>query len=116
MQGVNAKTGKRLVGNDHLRQSVIDILSTPKNSRVLLRDYGSDLPDLIDNPQDESTRVRIVGATASALARWEPRLTVKRVQVVREGDGVFDLTIEGINKETGQPVTLEGVTIYGNQS
>lgn len=30
MQGVNAKTGKRLAGNDHLRQSVIDILSTPK--------------------------------------------------------------------------------------
>ncbi|MEZ2695462.1 phage baseplate assembly protein V [Hafnia alvei] len=94
----------------------IDILSTPKNSRVLVRDYGSDLPDLIDNPQDESTRVRIVGATASALARWEPRLTVKRVQVVRDGDGVFDLTIEGINKETGQPVTFEGITIYGNKS
>lgn len=116
MQGVNAKTGKRLAGNDHLRQSVIDILSTPKNSRVLLRDYGSDLPDLIDNPQDESTRVRIVGASASALARWEPRLNVKRVKVVRDGDGVFELTIEGINKETGQPVTLEGITIYGNKS
>lgn len=99
-----------------MRQSVIDILSTPKNSRVLLRDYGSELPDLIDNPQDESTRVRIVGATASALARWEPRLTLKRVQVVRNGDGAFDLTIEGINKETGKPVTLEGITIYGNKS
>lgn len=116
MQGVNALTGKRLAGDAHLRQSVIDILSTPKNSRVLLRDYGSELPDLIDNPQDESTRVRIVGATASALARWEPRLTLKRVQVVRNGDGAFDLTIEGVNKETGKPVTLEGITIYGNKS
>lgn len=50
MNGVNNRTGKRLSGADHLRQSVSDILTTPVGSRVLVRDYGSDLFSLVDNP------------------------------------------------------------------
>jgi phage baseplate assembly protein W len=48
---------------------------------VLVRDYGSDLFSLVDNPRDDLTRLRIIAATASALARWEPRLRVTRVIV-----------------------------------
>lgn len=115
MQGVNAANGKRLAGTAHLRQSVFDILTTPIGSRVLVRDYGSDLLDLVDNPQDESTRVHIIAATASALAKWEPRLQVKTVALQFAGAGQFDLTIYGINTETGYPITLEELTINGDQ-
>ncbi|WP_241608986.1 GPW/gp25 family protein [Rosenbergiella australiborealis] len=116
MQGVDAKTGKRLSGDEHLRQSVIDILTTPKNSRVLLREYGSDIIDLVDNPQDERTRIKIISATASALARWEPRLSVKKIQLTGISAGHFDLTVEGVNTETGQQIIFERLTIYGHQS
>lgn len=116
MQGVSAETGKRLSGADHLRQSVIDILTTPKRSRVLLRSYGSDLPNLLDNPLDESNRVRIIAATASALAQWEPRLKVTRITVNRQQEGAFELTVEGVNKESGIQLTLSGIQIYGNKS
>lgn len=51
MNGVNSWTGKRLSGTDHLRQSISDILSTPVGSRVLVRDYGSNLFSLVDNPE-----------------------------------------------------------------
>ena len=67
MNGVNSRTGKRLSGSDHLRQSVSDILSTPLGSRVLVRDYGSDLFSLVDNPRDDLTRLRIIAATAGTL-------------------------------------------------
>lgn len=50
MNGVNCRTGKRLSGAVHLRQSVSDILNTPVGSRVLVRDYGSDLFELLDSP------------------------------------------------------------------
>lgn len=49
MNGVNSRTGKRLSGVAHLRQSVRDILTTPVGSRVLIRDYGSELFSLLDN-------------------------------------------------------------------
>jgi phage baseplate assembly protein W len=117
MNGINRQTGKRLSGSAHLRQSVVDILSTPVGSRVLVRDYGSDLLSLVDNPRDELTRIRIIAATASALARWEPRLQVSSVLVswVEGSYSGCELTIEGINRETGATVKLEGIKIYGNQ-
>src|SRR3546814_12586651 len=41
MIGVDRATGQRLDGNDHLAQSIGDILSTPIGTRVMRRDYGS---------------------------------------------------------------------------
>lgn len=111
MNGTNRETGKRLSGRAHLRQSVEDILTTPIGSRVMLREYGSNLPDLVDRPQDELTNLKIIAATASALAKWEPRLTVNSVSVARDGDGAQLLTIEGISKEDNEALTIDGVRI-----
>ncbi|KAB8307268.1 baseplate assembly protein [Erwinia endophytica] len=111
MNGTDRKTGQRLSGRAHLRQSVVDILTTPVGSRVMLRDYGSDLPDLVDRPQDGLTKLKIIAATASALAKWEPRLTVNTVNVARDGDGVFVLSIEGVSSEGNEVVTIDGVKI-----
>ncbi|KAB7896022.1 baseplate assembly protein [Serratia sp. Leaf50] len=116
MQGVSAKTGKRLSGTAHLRQSIIDILTTPKGSRVLRRDYGSDLHDRVDNPLDESNRIRIISATATALARWEPRLTVTRIQVIKQEESVVEISIEGTHKETGLSITFNRIPLNGHQS
>ncbi|MGG8285609.1 GPW/gp25 family protein [Klebsiella sp. 141162] len=116
MNGVNCRTGKRLSGAAHLRQSVSDILNTPVGSRVLVRDYGSDLFALVDNPRDDLTRLRIIAATASALARWEPRLKVTRVVVsFPDNDSGCIVDIEGINKENLSPVTTGGIPVYGKQ-
>ncbi len=40
MKGMDAKTGKVLEGLEHLKQSIIDILTTPVSSRIMRRDYG----------------------------------------------------------------------------
>lgn len=116
MNGVNNRTGKRLSGVAHLRQSVSDILTTPIGSRVLVRDYGSDLFSLVDNPRDDLTRLQIIAASATALARWETRLKVTRVLVsFPEEESGCVLDIEGINKETNLPVRTGDITIYGKQ-
>lgn len=116
MNGTDAVTGKRLSGAAHLRQSVADILSTPIGTRVLNRDYGSELPRLVDNPQDNVTRVRIVAATAGALSKWEPRLLVTNVSVAFVVVGEFELTITGIDKSSGKTITINGIKINGNKS
>ena len=114
MNGVNSRTGKRLSGSDHLRQSISDILSTPLGSRVLVRDYGSELFSLVDNPRDDLTRLRIVAATASALSRWEPRLRVTRVIVTFPADDTGCVVdVEGVNKENKLPVSTGDIQIYG---
>ncbi len=116
MNGVNCRTGKRLSGVAHLRQSVSDILNTPVGSRVLVRDYGSDLFELLDSPRDDLLRLRIIAATATALARWEPRLKVSKVIVTfpeDEAGCVVDIT--GTNTETGTQVSTGGITVYGRK-
>ncbi|WP_168404446.1 GPW/gp25 family protein [Erwinia amylovora] len=116
MNGTDRRTGKRLSGSAHLRQSVSDILTTPMGSRVLVREYGSDLFSLVDNPRDDLTRLRIIAATASALARWEPRLQVTQVVVSFPDDGsgcVVD--VGGVNKENNVAISTGGISIDGKQ-
>ena len=71
MRGMSAETGASLEGDDHLRQSIADILTTPVGSRVMRREYGSELPFLIDQPMNPATRQALYAATAAALARWQ---------------------------------------------
>ena len=39
--GMNKVSGKPLLGIEHLKQSIIDILTTPIRIRVMRREYGS---------------------------------------------------------------------------
>jgi phage baseplate assembly protein W len=89
MHGMHSQTGQHLTDIGHLRQSISDILTTPIGSRVMRRDYGSRLYEYIDAPINRSTLVEIYSAVAEALRRWEPRLTVKRIQVEAHQPGFF---------------------------
>lgn len=65
----------------HVRQSISDIITTPVGSRVMRREYGSLIPDLIDQPINQTTLLRIYAATAAAVMRWEPRIKISRISM-----------------------------------
>ena len=111
MRGMDANTGRGLSGIDHLKQSVIDILTTPVGSRVMRRDYGSRLFELIDNPTNPETVADIVAESAQALKKWEKRIEVSRVLVTSAQPGLVTLTIEGKYKPNGESITLEGIEV-----
>lgn len=111
MMGIAATTGKRLGGIDHLRQSIRDILTTPVGSRVMRREYGSRLFDLVDAPMNRGTLLAIYAATAEAIARWEPRFRLQQVvaRVAEPGRVVLDMTGEYL--VDGQLITVDGVIV-----
>lgn len=111
MRGTSATTGQALEGVAHLRQSVRDILTTPLGSRVMRRDYGSRLFELGDAPLHEDTLLDLYAATAEALARWEPRLRVRRVTAVAGGTGRVEITIEANYLPDGRPIVLDGIQL-----
>ncbi len=111
MSGISSTTGKSLAGIDHLRQSVRDILATPLGSRVMRRDYGSRLFELVDRPLTPALLVEIYAATVEALIKWEPRLLVDTVRADTVGPGRVSLTLTGRYRPTGKPITLEGIVI-----
>ncbi len=105
MSGMSRTTGKRLDGVAHIAQSIWDILTTPLGSRVMRCNYGSRLFELIDAPLNANTRQLIAAASAGAIARWEPRITLSRV-TVDSGDasGALNIGIEGTRIDLpGQP-------------
>lgn len=110
MIGMSRTTGKRLDGLDHLRQSVIDILTTPVGSRVMRRDYGSRLPSLVDRPMNPEGLVEIYAAAAEALEIWEPRIRVTRIGAVIE-DGTIIIELTGQVLLDGQNIKLDGIML-----
>ncbi|MGD8174793.1 GPW/gp25 family protein [Marinimicrobium sp. ARAG 43.8] len=103
MRGMNAKTGKALQGIDHIRQSLTDILATPVGSRTMRRDYGSLLPDLIDQPLNATTLLQSYAAAAISIAQFEPRVQVEKISraVNAERPGTAQLTVELVRLDTG---------------
>jgi len=112
MTGSNHATGRRLAGIAHLKQSIGDILTTPIGSRVMRRDYGSRLPELVDTPANRNGVMDLIIATAGALAKWEPRLRLTRVRVdVPTADGRMAIGVEGIYQPDGKAVALDGIIL-----
>lgn len=105
---MNRTTGAAISGLEHLRQSVGDILSTPIGSRVMRREYGSLVPELIDHPDNNASQVRLFSAVASALLRWEPRFRLTRVGVQRDAErpGYALIELHGSYHEGRRPAPL----------
>jgi len=111
MQGMHAMTGRSLAGVDHLRQSIIDILTTPLGSRVMRREYGSRLYQLVDAPINRALFVEVYAATAEALLNWEPRFELTRVEVEAVTPGHFRIAVEGNVRSEREPIRLEGMQL-----
>jgi len=111
MLGLNAATGHPLAGLDHLRQSVRDILTTRIGTRVLRRDYGSELPALIDRPMTPALALDLYVATAQALRRWEPCLSLSKVTLTDARVGRIALFLEARYLPDGHTITLEGIVV-----
>ena len=97
---MNRETGGAINDIDHIRQSIGDILTTRIGTRVMRREYGSLLPELVDHPFNDVTRLRVYAATAMALLRWEPRIHLTQVQfsgASLQGQIVLDLQAQQVD-------------------
>lgn len=111
MTGMNSRTGKSLKGLDHLRQSIQDILITPVGSRVMRREYGSKLFELIDAPLNRGTLAQIYAASAEALDRWEPRFKLQKIRANSVTPGTINIELEGEYLPEGKVVTLNNLIL-----
>ncbi len=89
------RTGAMIDGWPAVVQSILIILSTRINTRVFLREFGSDVPKLVGAPQNDDGILSLYMAVAEALAKWEPRFELTDVSVVPSPDGVIILDLSG---------------------
>ena len=103
--GMNPDGTGTLTDAAHVWQSASDILNTPIGSRVMRRDYGSLVPDLIDGPQNDVTRMQLMSAVVIALATWEPRITLSIVDVCYSQSGAVEAGLSGALTESMEQQT-----------
>lgn len=104
---MNRETGGAIDTLDLIAQSITDILTTRLGTRVMRREYGSLLPELIDQPFNDITRLQVYAGTVMALMRWEPRISLSRVQFTGASlQGRSVLELEGSLIDTNQPLSM----------
>lgn len=109
MTGMSRTTGATIGRSDHIRQSIGDILSTHKGTRVMRRDYGCYLTPLVDAPYNATTASTAVAVVLDALTRWEPRITVKQVSLTATADGKAAIRVVAVDNVSGDDVTTTSV-------
>ncbi|WP_240810495.1 GPW/gp25 family protein [Formicincola oecophyllae] len=107
---MDRNTGKALEGMADLRAAITDILTTPLGTRVMRRNYGSRLFELVDSPQNNAGAMAVYAAVVEALERWEPRLAVSHVQVAAI-PGALQLALSGTYVPTQTPLRIDDLTI-----
>ena len=104
--GMNPNGTGTLNDTDQLWNSVKDILTTPLASRVMRRDYGSLVPVLIAEPQNDATRLQCMSAGVIALARWETRIALNTIDIRWSNDGRAVAELSGIITRSMQPASV----------
>lgn len=115
--GMDNITGKTISGKAYLRQRIVNALTTPKSSTVMLRARGFDYKSITDEPMDGGFAVNVYQAVASALnsplaGLPDFRLTRVRLTSVEDsGAGTNFFTIEGKWLPFGEIVAFEGLAV-----
>lgn len=94
--GIDRRTGQVLTDWAHVVQSIEDIFTTRILTRVMLREYGSDHPRLVDAPMNEQSLLLFYVVAAEALQRWELRFSLSVINYVEaEASGRVVLRLVG---------------------
>lgn len=107
-RGLGRNDASALDGIDHLRQSIIDILTTYPGERIMRPEYGSRIRDLIDRPVNAQWLADLYFNVAQAITRWEPRVRVLRVAAAMPSSGhvTLDLTLR-LGSDDPQTLSIE---------
>jgi phage baseplate assembly protein W len=94
------RTGKLVGVSDatsleKVSMSIRQILGTKRGSRVMDRDFGTDLREILFDPIDEVSIARVRFTIMDALQTWERRIDILDVDVSidRVKEGIIDVEI-----------------------
>lgn len=72
---------KTVTGRAVIPQSIKNILDTPLGSRYFLPEYGSQIQELLFEPNDEILKALLTHYIGNALALWEKRIKVEEISI-----------------------------------
>jgi len=92
-------------GAEKLKENIIHILLTGIGERVMRRDYGGGIRQLVHDPNNDALRAIVQHQIAKSIGQWEPRVLLQNVTVTQQ-DGTLIAEIEYVIRRTQQPESL----------
>ncbi len=84
---------------DAVRSSIFNILTTKKQERRMMPEFGASLETMLFEPMDNYTAKKIGNVILEEVSYWEPRVIIKNIYVVSNTDDMqYDITLEYIIK------------------
>lgn len=80
-------------GKELLEASMVNILSWTIGTRFFLGEYGTNLEQLLQEPNDITTQALVKHYTAEVIAKWEQRVEILEVQLLSKDDYSLDISI-----------------------
>lgn len=80
-------------GNAKIRDNLIQIILTGVGERVMRRDYGAGLRDLVHDPNNDALRAVVQHQLAKAVTKWEPRVFLRGVRIEQD-TSVLTVTLD----------------------
>jgi len=74
-------------GVDAVKGSVVNILSTMRGERPMLRDFGASLRSLLFEAADEKLKTVVISMIQKEIAKWDPRPRIDDIVVDIDPDG-----------------------------
>lgn len=112
---ISASGGVALTrGPEKLKENVISILLTGAGERVMRRDYGGGLRQLVHDPNNDALRAIMQHQLAKTIEYWEPGVQVQSVTVTQD-EGKLYVELLYVIGRTGQlhslsvPIGLGGI-------
>lgn len=81
-------------GEEKIRQSIRLILATAPGERIMRPDFGCGIHELLFEPLTPALVALVADRVSTALARWEPRIDVLKVDVRIPGSGSQTLLLD----------------------
>lgn len=79
---------------ESVRQAIEVVLRTRPGEQLMRPEFGAGLEDFAGEPNTTSTRRRMTDTIVDALARWEDRIEVERVDVLDVLDAPTTVRVE----------------------
>jgi phage baseplate assembly protein W len=92
-------------GPEKLKQNLIQLLLTGIGERVMCRDYGGGLRQLVHDPNNDALRAIVQHQITKSIGQWEPRVQVQGMAITQE-DGTLFIELFYTIRQTQQPQSL----------
>lgn len=77
---------KKVINIEAVKTSIDNILRTPRGTRVMLRDFGSDLKSMLFENIDDSLANLVENEIKSAISTWDDRVIVNTINFTADPD------------------------------